>query len=379
MRILLITDSYYPTRDGVVTSITTTKEGLEALGHEVFVVAPAPKEKDKLPGVHYFPAVSFKGYDGYFLPILPSNKIETIKSLDVDVIHIHGIAVMALKGLIAARSLKKPTVLTFHTMVGDTMKYYSPLKMPDELAERLVWIYLRNLLKRPAALITPTSSISAELLGKGVKPKDLRVIPTGIDTRHFVSANGGKIRERHGLIGKKVIIHVGRISFEKNISTVILSLKYLTDVSLLIVGKGPSAAEDSLHELVATNGLQDRVIFAGFVSDDELPEYYGAADVAVSASEFETQGLSILEAMACGLPAACVKARAFTDFIEDGKNGAFFTNGAEDCADAIMRCFAEKEKMGAYARSSAESFSVEASAASLTELYEEVIERNRGR
>ena len=372
MRIAMVTDSYYPTRDGVVTSITTTKEGLEALGHEVFVIAPAPDRKDMLPDVHYFPAISFKGYAGYFLPILPSNKIELIDSLNVDVIHIHGIAIMALKALIAARTLNKPTVITFHTMVGDTMKYYSPIKMPDELAERLVWIYLRNFLKRPDAVITPTSPISEELLGRGVSPKDLIVIPTGIDTERFVPSDGTGIRERHNITGN-AMIHVGRLSFEKNIDKVILSLLHMEDVSLIITGTGP--AEEHLRNVVSENDIDDRVIFTGFVKDEELPSYYAAADVAVSASEFETQGLSILEAMSCGLPVACVKARAFLDIIDDGKNGYFFTGGPEECASAVISCLKEKETIGRCARSTAESFSVNASARSLTELYEKVIER----
>ena len=371
MRIAMITDSYHPTKDGVVTSLDITKGVLESIGHEVSVIAPDPGEKDRIPGVHYFPAIGFKWYEGYFLPVLPSNKIEILRRIDPDVIHVHGIAFMAVKALIAARTLKKPIVMTFHTMVGDTMKYYSPVKMPEELSERLVWIYLRNILKRVDALILPTAPIADELAGKGVNTKNMTVIPTGIDTLRFVPGSGAKIRERYGIKDKKVVIHVGRISFEKNIHIAVEAMGSVDGAVLMIVGKGP--AEDSIRKTVAENGLCDRVIFTGFVGDDELTDHYNAADAAVSASEFETQGLSVLEAMSCGLPVACVGVRAFAEFVRDGYNGHLFDGTPEGCANALKLCLSADDDMRKNARSTAESFSLDKVAVKLTELYEAAI------
>jgi len=375
MRIAMVTDSYFPTRDGVVTSLTTSKEALENAGHEVFVIAPDPGEHDRIEGVSYFPAVRFKKYEGYFLPILPSGKRDIIRRLNIDVIHIHGIAVMALKALIAARSLKKPVIMTFHTMVNDTMRYYSPVKLPDEFAERLVWIYLRNLLKRPFAVTVPTKTIADELAVNGVKAR-LEVIPTGIDTERFVPGiDGSAVRKLYGLDGKKVIIHVGRISFEKNIELAVNALRLLDDdFTLMIAGKGP--AESSLRKRIEEDGLSDRVVFAGFVPDEDLPSYYAASDVVVSASRFETQGLSVLEAMACGLPAVCSDARAFRDFVT-GDNGYRFDGTAEDCAAGIRKCLGEPG-MKERARITAESFSREESAKKLAHLYEQAIWHKRG-
>ena len=74
---------------------------------------------------------------------------------------------------------------------------------------------------------------------------------------------------------------------------------------------------NEMENLVKELGLEDRVIFAGFVPDDELPKYYNAADIAVSASKFETQGLSILEAMASGKTVACRNGRAFTEIVHN--------------------------------------------------------------
>ncbi|KQM10598.1 MAG: glycosyltransferase [Candidatus Methanomethylophilaceae archaeon] len=369
MRIAMVTDSFYPTRDGVVTSLCITKKGLEDRGHEVFVVAPDPGEEHRLPGVNYFPAVSFSKYKGYYVPIFPSNKREILESLDVDIIHVHGVAVMALKALIAARAIKKPLVLTFHTSVGDTMQYYSPIKMPREVSDRLVWTYLRYLLKGPLAVIAPTEPVAEELKRMGVRTRRTAVIPTGSDVGRFNPSNDGTaVREKLGLKGKKVLIYVGRISFEKNIGEIVEVMPLLDDTILMLVGKGP--AEEMLRTKAEALGVGDRVIFPGFVSDEELPSYYAAADAAISASRFETQGLSIIEAMATGLPVVCVNERAFSSFVEDGKNGFLFE---DNMLEAIEKALNASSEIREEARRTAERFSIAASAKELEDLYNDAI------
>lgn len=369
MRIAMVTDSFYPTRDGVVTSLCITKKGLEDRGHEVFVVAPDPGEEHRLPGVNYFPAVSFSKYKGYYVPIFPSNKREILESLDVDIIHVHGVAVMALKALIAARAIKKPLVLTFHTSVGDTMQYYSPIKMPREVSDRLVWTYLRYLLKGPLAVIAPTEPVAEELKRMGVRTRRTAVIPTGSDVGRFNPSNDGTaVREKLGLKGKKMLIYVGRISFEKNIGEIVEVMPLLDDTILMLVGKGP--AEEMLRTKAEALGVGDRVIFPGFVSDEELPSYYAAADAAISASRFETQGLSIIEAMATGLPVVCVNERAFSSFVEDGKNGFLFE---DNMLEAIEKALNASSEIREEARRTAERFSIAASAKELEDLYNDAI------
>ena len=378
MRIAMMTDSYYPTRDGVVASIEATRKSLEAGGHEVFIIAPDPGKGHRTDGVHYLPARKFKGYEGYFVPIYPSGKVSLLRSLDIDVIHVHGIALMAVKALAAAKALRVPVILTFHTMVCDTLEYYSPLNLPTDVLKKLAWIYLRNVLKRVDGVICPTMSTLSELRKNGVVAKEARVVPTGIDTDRFSTGTDGKrIREKYGLGDSEVAIHVGRISPEKNIDVIIRAVAETDDLTIMIVGKGP--AKDDLERLTEKLGIEKKVIFTGFVPDDELPEYYGAADVAVSASKFETQGLSVLEAMACGLPVVCTKDRAFEDFVVDGKNGLFFEGSASECADAIRSCVLSKGTLGSGARNTAETFSLRTSAEAHISLYNNVISAKRKR
>ena len=331
----MMTDSYFPTRDGVVTSICTIKESLEELGHEVFIIAPEPEKEKRQEGVYYFKAVKFKSYDGYYVPIFPTNKIEMLKKINPDIIHIHGVATMAIRGLICGHTLGIPTVMTFHTMVDDAAQYYSPIKLPPETMNRLVWIYLRQILKRMDVVVTPTACIGEEIKGHGAVCRNLVTVPTGAKTDVFHPGMPyDDLVSKYGLEGKRVIIHVGRVSYEKDIDMVIRAMRHV-DAHLLIVGKGP--AKDDLEELVKSLRLEDKITFTGFVSDEDLPRFYNMGDMVVSASKFETQGLTILEAMATGKPVACRNGRAFAEIVKDGVNGYLFDDD-DECVRAIERC-----------------------------------------
>lgn len=378
MKVAAITDSYHPTSDGVVVAVDAYCKALSTVGIESEIIAPDPgNEKDRRDGVHYFRSVSFKSYPGYFVPIYPSNKVEVLKKINPDVAHIHGITLLALKGLIAAHHLKIPVVVTFHTMVGDTMKYYSPVKIPQATAEKLVWKYISYFTRWVDAIVAPSQSVANELRSNGVKVEDIRVIPTPIDTSRFSPGEGrDEIREKYGLQGKRVIACVGRVSFEKEIGTLIRAVSQMDDdIVLFIVGKGP--AMDSLKELSKELNIEDRVIFAGFQSGEDLVKCYRAADMAATASRFETQCFVALEAMACGLPVACANARALADYVRDGENGFLFNNSVEECIEALKKGLAAGDDIRNNAIATVKEFSVETFTERMTSLYNDVIERKK--
>ena len=372
MRIAMVTDSYYPTKDGVVTSVSITKRALEEKGHEVFVVAPDPGEKDRIEGVIYIGSVRFRSYAGYFIPIMPSMALRKLERLGIDIIHIHGIAVMALRGLVYSRQLGVPAVMTFHTMVGDVLKFYSPVSLDAGFLERMAWKYMRGMIRRMDAVVVPTPSIEKELSSLS-EPKRMECIPTGTDVERFhPGADGTAFRREHGLEGK-VVASVGRLSFEKNIDMVIRAMKDV-DATLLIVGDGPS--RPSLEALAKEMGVEDRVVFTGYIDNKDVMSAYAASDMLVSASRFETQGLSVLEAMASGIPVACCDARAFHDIIEDGVNGFLF-KGEDDCADAIRRCLEASEEVRRNSLATALDNSEESASQRLVDLYESLVAERR--
>lgn len=380
MKVAAVTDSYHPTSDGVVVAVDTYVKALGEAGIESEIVAPDPgKDNGRIEGVHYFKSVSFRSYPGYFVPIFPSKAKKLFREMRPDIVHIHGITVMALKALIAARRLKIPVVITFHTMVGDTMKYYSPIRMPQGLAQKSVWKYIRSFTKRVDAVVAPSQSVANELRANGVKTEDIRVIPTPIDTSRFSPGEGGdEIRERFGLQGKRVIVCVGRVSFEKEIDRLINAISEMDDdIALLIVGKGP--AMDSLKQLTQQLKMEQRVVFAGYQSGEDLVKCYRAGDMAATASRFETQCFVALEAMACGLPVACANARALADYVKDGENGFLFGESVEECRKAIEAGLNADDDIRENAIATAKEFSAETFRERMTALYNDVIERRCSR
>src|SRR5207247_526879 len=119
---------YLPTVDGVVTSVLTTRRQLEAHGHEVVVFAPEdPRRRGRRePGTIYVRAKEFRHYPGYRLAMFPGRETDLIKEMGIDVIHIHGVGFVGIKGIWASWHAKVPRVSTFHTMIHDTLAFYSP-------------------------------------------------------------------------------------------------------------------------------------------------------------------------------------------------------------------------------------------------------------
>jgi 1,2-diacylglycerol 3-alpha-glucosyltransferase len=373
MKVAMMVDSHYPVKDGVVDAIDALRKGLQERGHEVLMIAPDPGEEHRLEGVHYIPAKHFDTFEGYHLPIFPSDSIFKLKETDVDVINVHGFAFNAVRGVASAKILRKPVVVTFHTPVWNFIADYSPVH--PEFALNVGWAYFRRLFKRTDFTVAQMPSIAKELTDNGVKA-DIRVIPTGIDTERFrPGTDGSMIRERHGTAGKKVAIHVGRLCPEKCLDVLIKAFAGIDGAVLMLVGKGES--EKELKELTRSLGMSDRVIFTGFVSDEELPLYYAAADLGVSSSIYEAQCLAIMNAMSCGLPVACPSGRAFSDFIEDGVNGFLYDASPEGCADAVRRCLSADASVGSNARRTAEEHSVPKWIDRYISLYEEAIEKKR--
>lgn len=382
MRVLLMTDSYHPTIDGMVFVVDSVRKSLEKLGHDVFIIAPDPGEKDRVEGVIYFPSVEFSTYKGYFVPIYPSNKIEIIRDLRPDVIHSHGLTLMGLKGLIAAHTLKIPYVVTMGTMVTDVMKYYMPVKLPTEMMEKLSWVYLRQLLNHSDAVVSFTSPILEELAEQGVTPRDTAVVTAGVDTDifHPIPEPEG-LRESMGLVGKRAIMCVGRLSFEKHVEEVVRSLKLLPDdIDLIIDGDGP--AREYIEQVIHEEGLESRTHLIGFVTREELPMYYSMLQVVVTASRFETQGLSLMEAMACRVPLVAPDVRAFKEILTDNENGYLY-DGKGDISVMAKRVIealdSVDDRMRDAAMERARFFSEDSSARKLEVLYERVIEAKRER
>jgi len=372
----MFADSFHPTVDGAVVAMEIAAAGLEARGHKVVVLAPDSDNMVSYPRpVHYLPARDLKTYPGYRIVISPADMLEYLRKENVDIIHSHGIASMAILSLTAARALKIPHVLTFHTMANEAANYYSPLPIRQDFMNSMVWIYLRNLLKRPEVVVVPSAPVKEELISNGVVMKSCDVVPTGVDCSRFSPEKyDKKFLDKFGLGGKRVLLHVGRLSREKRLDIVLNAMAELApkvpDLRLLVVGKGPAA--DDLKSTASRLKISERVVFAGFIPDEGLPAAYASCEALIIASTFETQGLVVLEALASGTPVVGIRCRAIPEFVQEGKNGCLFD--PETCADAVLRCLARSGSMKLNSVSSAREFSIDSSTARLELVYERAAE-----
>jgi 1,2-diacylglycerol 3-alpha-glucosyltransferase len=379
MRIALFTDSYLPTVDGVVNSVLTTRRQLEANGHEVVVFAPEdPRRRGfRETGTIYVRAKEFRHYPGYRLAMFPGHEVDLIKDLGIDIVHIHGVGFVGIKGLWASWQAKIPRVSTFHTMIHDTLPFYSPFGLNMHLLERGLRFYLRVFLRKTQGVVVPSRAILKEILALSPTVNIADVIPTGVDADRFrPDISGQGIRTKWGLNGHDVILHVGRVAPEKNLTTLIHAFPKVQeanpDTKLLIVGTGPYIEE--YYNQVKRLGLSGDVIFTGFVPDADLPRYYAAADAFAIASKFETQGLVVLEALASGRPVAGANYRAIPEFVTEGVNGALFDpNDVRGCAAALIRCLRDRDGMQEAARDVALTYSVERCTRRLEQVYERLI------
>ncbi len=379
MRIAVFTDTYLPTVDGVVNSIRSAKDTLEAMGHEVLIIAPGEKSESGRGGrTLYCRSRELRRYPGYRIAIYPTRREqEFLRACNADLIHSHGIAFMGLKGMWAARELNLPMAVTFHTMVQDAIPHYTSLRAGSHLLERLLSIYIKSFLHRCGAVIAPTRAVLNELQKIAPHMRRTAVVPSGVDVERFrPDLDGAHIRDRYGLEDAEVVLHVGRVAPEKDIEFLLEAFPQLQrrrpGLRLLIVGQGPALGE--YRRLVTQRGLQDRILFTGFVPDDELPLHYAASDVLATASAFETQGLAVLEGMACGKPVVALNYRAFPECITDGDNGFLFAPGSGDgFCDAVERALDAGDDLRQRARETAEGFSLETCTKKLLALYDEML------
>ncbi len=380
MKIALFTDTYLPTVDGVVTSLVTTRQQLEALGHEVVVFAPGKgKNRPQEDGVIYLRAREFRSYPGYWLAMFPTHDVQLVKEEKVEIIHGHGLGFMGLHGLWSSWQAKIPMVQSFHTNVMDALYYYSPLRLDPLLLKRGLRLYLKVFLQKCRNVIVPSKAIMKEIRMLCPKMRMSTVVPTGVDLERFhPGIDGYSVRQKWGLNGHDVVLHVGRVAAEKNLKLLFGAfphvIKERPDAKLLIVGKGPYLSK--AFAIAKKKDLIGHVIFTGFVRDWDLPKYYAACDVFAIPSKFETQGLVVLEAMATGKPVAGANFRAIPEFVTNGWNGYLFDpDDMNECSESIVNCLEEGPKLTTGARSTAELFSVEKCARRLVKVYKNVLDK----
>lgn len=359
MKILLTTDWYAPAVNGVVTSVLALRRQLERQGHEVRVLTLAAGLRSIRTGQVWalgsvdagliYPGARLRTPDA-------AAAVQDLVAWGPDIVHSQcEFSTFPLARRIA-RACGAPLVHTYHTVYEDYTHYFSPSR---RWGRAMVRRFTRHIAAECDAFIAPTGKVARLLTGYGVACP-VYTLPTGIDLERFARrdpAARAALRARWGLPAEgPVLLYLGRLAREKNLDELFGLMARLQTAgrpaTLLVVGDGP----DRSRLQALARDLP--VVFTGMADPAEVPDYYAATDVFLSASTSETQGLTYLEALAAGLPAVCRADPCLDGVIENGRNGwQYRTPGELEAAvTALLADPAARRAMGQRAAASAAPF-----------------------
>jgi 1,2-diacylglycerol 3-alpha-glucosyltransferase len=348
LKILFISDVYFPRINGVSTSIRTFVEQLQGLGHTVHLIAPdyaaLTQDDDWIRRVAarniYFDPEDKLMKFGSAMALLPQ-----LSEQGYDVIHVHTPFVAHYLGLKLSEKLGIPCVETYHTFFEDYLHHYLPW-LPKVLAKGMARAISKRQCNSVDAIVSPSKPMLDVLRHYGVAVP-AEVIPTGLQAHSFKEADGLAFRQKYGIaLDRPMLLYVGRVAFEKNIDFLLhmtqLLLEKQPNALLVVTGEGP--AESSLHKLAKQLGIEDSVQFIGYLDRaTELNACYQSADVFVFASKSETQGLVILEAMAQGTPVVAIAELGTASILVEGKGALIAPDAPIQFAEKVAQLLSHPE------------------------------------
>lgn len=380
MKILITTDSYGTMINGVAVSVHNLSSSLKEAGHDVRILTLSQNHHSYQDGeVYYIRSVPFKIYpDTRATLSFGDSLLDDILAWKPDIIHSQSEFFTFIFARRISRMLDVPIVHTYHTLYEYYTHYFCPSK---KIGKKIVSIGTRLICNKADAVIAPTEK-TAQILQNYSVDSPTNVIPTGLDLKRFELHNNVDLcqelrTELQIPLDAPVIMTLGRLAREKNVEFLI---RQMTDsriqelgVHLLIVGDGPD--RERLEDLVSALHLQDSVHFTGMVPPEEVAMYYQLGNIFVSASSSETQGLTYIEAMACGLPLLCLRDMCLESVLIPGYNGFFFENGT-DFTEQLTTMLQSPKLLENYSRNALQTsslFSKEAFAHKALRFYQKTI------
>lgn len=391
MRIAFFTDSFYPHVDGITTYLGVVVRALVQSGHQIMVVAPrwqgtSIHDVEKfVPGakVVLVPGVKPFFYPDLKLGALTPKSMGDVGKFDPEIIHFHTPGFMGFEATLLAKLFKVPLVTTFHTYYMEPegfaaigLKETSPV---SKILQESLWKISESVHKPCQAVIAPTQYVGNDLhtRWKGV---NIEVIPGAVELAQFANKKERLVlREKLGFDKEIVFLSVGRLSPEKHYDSLITSFSMMLmkypEARLVFIGGG--LARPELQYIVKLLGIEHAVRFVGEIPYKVLTKknYYSLGDVFVTPSTWDTQGLSIVEAMASGLPIIAFKYRAMPEVI--GKGGMLVKHMDQyGFAQAMGKLAGERklrEKLGLEALHQSKKYEIKIHVSNLLLLYQKLI------
>ncbi|MBR0566607.1 glycosyltransferase [Azoarcus sp. L1K30] len=386
MKILMISDVFFPRINGVSTSIETFRTSLKARGIQSTLIAPAYPQDTTATQADIIRIPS------RFIPLDPEDRmmqrkdiraqIDTLREQRFDLVHIHTPFIAHYAGVELARALDLPCVATYHTFFEEYLFHYVPF-LPRNWLRGAARRFSRQQCNELDGVIVPSRAMAQALAGYGVE-KPIHILPTGIPEHQFHGGDGCHFRQRYGIPKhRRLLLFVGRVAHEKNIDFLIDMVSHLRiaepDVLLLITGEGPALS--NLHTRVQRAQLGEHVRFLGYLDrHSELHDCYRAAEVFVFASRTETQGLVLLEAMALGTPVVALAEMGTLDILESQRGCRIAPREAHGFAQVVASLLSDREllnRLGSEARQHAQQWRTEEMSGRLAQLYDDWVSTYR--
>lgn len=380
MRVLMVSDVYFPRVNGVSTSIQTFRRELPAHGVTVDLIAPQYPNETEEPGLWRVPSryLAFDPEDrmmrrGRIDALLPQ-----LQSHRYDLVHIQTPFIAHYAALKLAEKLGVPAVTTYHTFFEEYLHHYAKI-LPAGFTRAFARRFSRGQCNATAGVIAPSTAMRQALQRYGVTAP-IEVIPTGIPMAHFDGGDGARFRKAHEIgLEREVALFVGRVAHEKNIDLLLRVADVVRrdrpDFLLVIAGEGPALPH--LQQLAEKLELGRHIRFIGYLDrGSALVDCYRAADVFVFASTTETQGLVLLEAMAMGVPVLAIPAMGAKDILLPGKGCVCTTENGEEFAGKLSHLLQNpqiRQQLALEAREFAQSWSAPATAERLAAFYRRIL------
>ena len=394
MKIAIVTDTYRPRVNGVVTSIDTFANEYRKLGHEVKIIAPEfpVEQKDFKDPENEKYVIRIKSHYLFFDPEdrLPNpwtpsmrKKIkEELLNHNFDVIHTQTPFTLGIEAVKWAKLMGCPIIHTYHTMFESYVHYLKFLPRPIGL-----WFskwFSRWYCNKMDLNITPSTQMH-DLLKTYNVTRPVLVNPTGIKMDKFKEFNGDDFRKKNNIPKDTVLfLFMGRIGHEKNIPFLfdvlkkVKALKPGRVIKLMVAGKGP--AEEAVHAAAKEKGVENDIIWFGYFEPQDWVNCYAAADLFTFASVTETQGLVVTEAMAVGTQVVAVGEMGVAEVKSGDKGGLLVDLNVDHFVDAVMRMLDDKNLYEAKKKEAflyAQEWSAESMAKKLLAKFEKAIEDKR--
>ncbi|MBS5776674.1 MAG: glycosyltransferase family 4 protein [Finegoldia magna] len=377
MKILITTDTYRPTINGVVTSIESLKKALDRLGHDVRILTFSDSFNSKQEDdIYYMGSLGA----GKFYPDARMNKLfynrfyEDIMDWNPDIVHSQTEFTMFIQAKKIAKDLDIPLLHTYHTVYEDYTHYFSlNKKIGKELAKQ----FTKQIIKMTDGVVVPTNKIYNLLTEYNIH-EDIYVAPTGINVKKLSECDDFDIRSGYKIPeDKHIVLFLGRIGKEKNITEILQYLENIDrdDIVFIIAGAGPFLSE--LKDICSNSKIRDRLIFTGMIDSSKVGNFYSQSDVFVSASTSETQGLTFIESMACSTPIICRHDDCLDGVLIDGKTGYGYDTEEEfiEYINQILDNEKLRDEMGKNCKQLVdENYTEDSFANKIEQIYKKVIE-----